>query len=249
MADEIILHQFPFSTFNEKARWALDHKGISHRRRNLLPGPHMPIMRRMTGQSKTPVLQIGEKIICGSAQIIETLDDLFPDKPLLPGNADDRKKALEIEAWFDEDIGPRLRRAVLGKMIDEGVYMARMFSAPHNRIVRALYCATFPFAKGLIKKGNGIDSEASIEDGVIAINEALDFVSRNEGPFLAGPAFSVADVAACSHLAAALNPPDSDMTRPEPTPPNFAKWIETNRARAGADWVLSMYRDHRPKKR
>src|SRR6267143_212223 len=35
------LHQFRLSHFNEKARWALDFKGVPHVRRSYLPGPHM----------------------------------------------------------------------------------------------------------------------------------------------------------------------------------------------------------------
>ena len=45
------LLQFPYSHFNEKARWALDHKRVPHQRRNLLPGPHAVQLKRLTGQS------------------------------------------------------------------------------------------------------------------------------------------------------------------------------------------------------
>jgi glutathione S-transferase len=41
------LLQFPYSNFNEKARWAFDWKGVPHRRTNLLPGPHMARVRRI----------------------------------------------------------------------------------------------------------------------------------------------------------------------------------------------------------
>ena len=35
--DRIELLQFPYSHFNEKARWALDFKGLRHVRTSLLP--------------------------------------------------------------------------------------------------------------------------------------------------------------------------------------------------------------------
>ena len=35
----VVLHQFPFSHFNERARWGLDWKRVAHRRQNHLPGP------------------------------------------------------------------------------------------------------------------------------------------------------------------------------------------------------------------
>ena len=36
----VTLHQFRYSHFNEKVRWALDFKGIAHERVSELPGPH-----------------------------------------------------------------------------------------------------------------------------------------------------------------------------------------------------------------
>jgi len=50
------LHQFPYSPFNEKVRWALAFKGLEHRRINYMPGPHMRSIRKLSGQTTTPVL-------------------------------------------------------------------------------------------------------------------------------------------------------------------------------------------------
>ncbi len=66
----IVLHQFEFSHFNDKARWALDFKGIEHRRESYLPGPHMFFIRRLSGQAQTPVLAVDNEVIPGSAAII-----------------------------------------------------------------------------------------------------------------------------------------------------------------------------------
>jgi glutathione S-transferase len=50
------LHQFPSSHFNEKARWALDYKGLEHSRLNYLPGPHMrPIKKLSLNYSLQPL--------------------------------------------------------------------------------------------------------------------------------------------------------------------------------------------------
>jgi glutathione S-transferase len=35
----ITLYQFQFSHYCEKARWALDYKGLAYAPKNLLPGP------------------------------------------------------------------------------------------------------------------------------------------------------------------------------------------------------------------
>ena len=59
------LHQFPFSHYNEKARWALDWKGVPHVRRSYLPGPHMLPVYRLSGQRSVPVLRAGTEVIPG----------------------------------------------------------------------------------------------------------------------------------------------------------------------------------------
>jgi glutathione S-transferase len=83
----VVLHQFASSHFNEKARWALDWKGIPHRRRTHLPGPHAPALQRLSGQRATPVLVIDGDVIAGSAAILAALDARFPERPLLPADA------------------------------------------------------------------------------------------------------------------------------------------------------------------
>ncbi len=69
-----ILWQFTFSHFNEKARWALDYKGIAHVRRSLLPGPHIPKVKMMTGQTTVPVMVMNGETIFDSTRIIAALD-------------------------------------------------------------------------------------------------------------------------------------------------------------------------------
>ena len=60
MKSAIVLHQFPYSHYNEKVRWALDLKRVPHRRRSVLPGPHMAQVRRLTGRTQTPVLVLDD---------------------------------------------------------------------------------------------------------------------------------------------------------------------------------------------
>ena len=74
------LLQFPYSNFNEKARWALDWKGIPHRRRNLLPGPHALAVRRIAPETTVPVLRFPDTVVQGSARIVAELDRRYPDR-------------------------------------------------------------------------------------------------------------------------------------------------------------------------
>jgi glutathione S-transferase len=68
--NDLVLHMFPASHYNEKVRWALDWEGLPHQRVSYLPGPHMPQIRLLSGQAQTPVLLTKGRTISGSARII-----------------------------------------------------------------------------------------------------------------------------------------------------------------------------------
>jgi hypothetical protein len=91
---EIVLHQFPASHFNEKARWALDWKGLPHRRASYLPGPHAPRIRRLTGQTATPVLEL-----CCAALLAPLASPAHPDMAL-PEPMPPRVRAF-LDRWRD----------------------------------------------------------------------------------------------------------------------------------------------------
>ena len=242
------LIQFRMSHYNEKARWALDFKQVPHSRRTLLPGPHRFVVKRLTGQTKTPVVRFGETAVHGSADIIDELERRFPSPPLYPEETADRTRALEIQDWLDGDIGPRIRRAALAAIVDDAGQISRTFAADRSLPVRSLYRVMLPVARGMIKKGNGLTGQASVEDGYAAAAQALDFVVSQAGDdgYLVGGRFSVADLTAAALLAPAANPPDSPMTRPTPLSAPVAAWLDRWKDHPGTAWVHRQYRRHRP---
>jgi len=48
-----------------------------------------------------------------STRIIAALEDRFPEPPLYPGDAAARQHALALEDYFDEQLGPALRAAIV----------------------------------------------------------------------------------------------------------------------------------------
>ena len=127
---EIELFQFQGSPFNEKARWALDWKGLAHERISLLPGPHVRTIQKLSGQAKTPVLRYAGQVVPGSAQIIDTLETRHPAPPLYPADASQRARALEIQREFDEEVGPAVRCAKFFEVMDPA-YVKQVFA--HHR--------------------------------------------------------------------------------------------------------------------
>src|SRR5580765_6079756 len=119
-----VLWQFRFSHFNEKARWALDWKRVPHTRSSLLPGWHFPQILWMTGQKALPALVLGGKPIADSTRIIATLETYRPDPRLYPSDEADRRRALELEDFFDEQLGPHIRRAFFHVLLPHTDYIA-----------------------------------------------------------------------------------------------------------------------------
>ena len=218
MPQDIELIHFRYSHYNEKVRWALDWKGLPHRRIAKLPGPHMPYVKRLTGQTSTPVLKLDGTHVAGSAAIIDRLEARYPQRPLYPQDSDARRRSLELQTWLDAELGPYVRRAMFSMILDEGSYVCDMFSAGRPWPQRLLYRLTFPLAKGLIKRGNGVTSQQAIDEAFGRTRAVFDELHAGIGAagYLVGDSFSVADLTAAALSAAAFNPPDSPMTRPEP---------------------------------
>ena len=242
------LWQFRYSPYNEKARWALALKGVAYAPKPVLPGPHLRTIRKLSGQTATPVLVMDGEVTANSADILARLERAFPDPPLYPADPAEIEDALGWQRRFDEALGPRMRRAVLDVMLGDLGYVAETFAGGRAWPVRAFYRAGLPLAAGLIRKGNGIAGPADAADGHRAIDEAFGLVedAAGESGYLVGGHFTVADLTAASMLATVVDPDHPDMKRPRPMPSAVHDLIAAHAARPGAEWVREIYRRHRP---
>lgn len=244
---DVVLHQFPYSHFNEKARWALTYKKVAHVRQSYLPGPHIPQIKKLTGQSQTPVLDWHGEIITGSAAIIDKLESEIAEHPLYPADYLMKQKALELQAYYDTEVGPANRTVLFSKMIDEASYMTGMFSTGKSLPTRLFYRATFPLAKGLIARGNGVTPENTARSRDITAR-AMDELARNTEAtgYLVGDTFTVADLSAAALFAPLANPTHPDMKRPEPVPDSIQSLLADYRDHPAIAWVNRQYQLHRP---
>jgi glutathione S-transferase len=241
------LLQFRHSPYNEKVRWALDFKQLPHRRSSLLPGPHAARVNRLTGRSTTPVLLADGEAIDGSARIIEWLETRQPQPPLMPERSADRAEALRIQAWFDEDLTPRIRRPVLQALLEQPAYFAAVFADGSPALRRWVYASAVPLVAPLVRKANGIRGEASLDDGHRAAQSALDYVAERcrTQPYLLGNRFGLADLTVASTLAVLIRPAASPMAAPQPVAPGFAALMQRYAGHPAAQWVHDIYLRHR----
>jgi len=242
-----LLH-FPVSHFNEKGRWALDYKRVPHVRTPLLPGPHKPRVQRVSGQGQVPVLRDGATVVAGSSRIIAHLETTVPSPPLYPADPAVRRRALEIERWFDDEIGPAVRLALFHDLFEgDPGWFAAMFTDGRPLATRLAYRAALPVVRRVVTREYGITAETA-RAARATTRAGLDFVAREAGPdgYLAGDRFSVADLAAAALLTPAVDFPDGHPY-PYPTPisPVVRRWWAEWSTHAGAEWVRRTYARHR----
>jgi glutathione S-transferase len=247
MVPYVILHQFAYSHFNEKVRWALDYKGVPHTRETYLPGPHIPAIRRMSGQPQTPVLQIDDRYVAGSAHIIDALELAYPAPALYPADEDARREALALQQEFDLVVGPAVRTVLFSELIKHAGYLCDMFAGAKSLPKRMAYRATFPLARPLIARGNGVNDENNVANAFEITARTLDRVAEqsSQSGYLTAGTFSIADLAAAALLAPIANVQHPDMRRPQPMPSSVAALVARYATHPAIEWVNRVYNQHR----
>jgi glutathione S-transferase len=241
--DELpVLWQYSFSNYNEKARWALDFKGMPHHRRSLLPGsPRAMAFSR--GQGTLPVVDLDGTRIVDSTRIIEALEARQPEPALYPADPDERRRALELEDFFDEHAGHDMRRVGFWEGRDQPALMSAFLATGHGAAARVQQRAIFPVAWRYVVNRYGFDQD-SYERSKEALVGALDRIEseRAGGDYLVGEGFTVADLTAAALLYPLVWPPEfqyelPDMPRPEA--------LESVGDHPALGWISGTWRRHR----
>ena len=246
---DLTLWHLKVSNYNEKARWALDFKGLRHRRRALPAGVHGKVARRLTDDavSTFPVLVVDDRAIGDSTEIIAELEQLHPVPSLYPSEAGGRRRALDHEEYFDEEFGPHVRRLVLHSALpDPGLFLA-MFAPDiprHRRLVARL-------GFGAIRRGVvrdfGLDDDAAIAAGYAKIAEVGRMLAdeTRDGPYLVGEQFTVADLTLAALVSPAVAPEQYPYPQPQRTHPGFARLRRALDESGIGAWTRTMYARHR----
>jgi glutathione S-transferase len=240
----LTLYQFTFSYFCEKARWALDYKGLPYTPRNLLPGPHRRVVLRLARKPTVPLLIDDGAIIQGSTEIIDHLDSKYPEHPLTPADRSQAKESREWEAYLDEKIGVPLRLWGYYHLLpDRRLALKRMLrGAPWH--ARIYYPLIFPKVRERMSRYLHIDAESArqAEQRVVTALERLDDAIASR-PYLVGGQFTRADLTACSLLALLRAPQGADAAKD--LPEAIVRFASAHGSRPCAQWVLRTYAEHR----
>jgi glutathione S-transferase len=249
MSDAPVLHHLKVSNYNEKARWALDYKGVPHVRRASIPGRHRKLARELSGGTTFPVLVTGGTAIGDSTRIIEALEERYPEPPLYPADPGERRRALELEEFFDEELGPYTRMLLIHHILPDARLFLGVFVPDAAGPRLALARVQFPLLRPRIAKGFGTNDPRNVSNAFEKLRAAGERFQAELQPngYLVGDRFTVADLTAASLVAPVAAPEGFPYPQPQRDHPLAAPVRDVLAESGLLAWTREMYARERRK--
>lgn len=194
------LFHLSYSPWSEKARWALDHHGIEHRRIEHVPMIGEPLLRlvarRPFRRVTVPLLLDGADVLVDSWTIARRVDEIGGGPALIPAEHLD---AIGLwNARIDAAMGAARARLTVRALNDDGMLAESLppfFVGPTRRMAVPLarQGARFILGKYHDRQPDLDAAETLLTATLIALDEAI-----GDGPMLG--TFTFADIAACALL-------------------------------------------------
>lgn len=102
------------------AEAALRVKRIEYDRVDLIPVVHKLVVRARFDGNTVPALVLDGERLLGSRTILERIDELVPEPPLLPREPELRAKVHDAEEWGDKVLQPLARRVAWAGLRRDG---------------------------------------------------------------------------------------------------------------------------------
>ena len=244
-----ILYVFSISHYCEKARWALDYLGVEYQQKALAPGLHLQTTKKLgLSKSSVPILAIADKVIQGSADIInwaEQTASASQAERSLPSND---SEIQSIEKRLDDVLGVHVRRQFYSEAIlhyphtvkpifNEGLSMLDKlkFSLIWSKVTKTMV------TRMDLGPQQRLESKAIVDTELDWLNSLL----ADGREYLAGDSFSRADLTAASLLAPLVVPPEHPLKAPIILPPLLQQDVQQWEQGKILNWVRKMYAEHR----
>jgi glutathione S-transferase len=203
------------SHYCERARWALQHRGIDFEEVALAPGPHVFKARRLSGKTSLPLLQTDEGVIAGSANIVDWAG-------LAGGD-------LEVERRVADTLGVHCRRMVYSGLLNETPDQAVELLFAGVGSGRLLGRLLWPLTRRLMVSSmrTQVEHIPAIEN--IIRDELAWLEARLNGKrYFMSDAFTRTDLTVASLLSLLVLPPGCAMYAKVQVPPvlreRFGRW-------------------------
>ena len=96
----------------------MDHKGVDYELKELVAGTQRQLRLRGFPGGTVPALVWDGRRVQTNIEIARFLDEVQPDPPLFPADADRRATVEEVERWVDDELQMDTRRLVLAGALD-----------------------------------------------------------------------------------------------------------------------------------
>jgi glutathione S-transferase len=221
-------------------RWALDYKGIPFTPRNLLPGGHLRVTKKLAPRSCVPIIVDGANVIQDSTAIISYLDEHYPHRSLTPQQR--AKESIEWEEYLDEEVGITLRLLFYYHVLPDRQRALRFLleGAPwYGPVVLTLI---FPILRCAMRRNLNISAVSArrSEERFLSAAQRLDNALQDR-QFLVGEHFSRADLTACALLWPFFRPNESDAQASVFLPPEIMALRAKHKSRRYFSWVAEIY--------
>jgi glutathione S-transferase len=169
------LYHLWLSPVCRKVRIVLHEKGLEFELRTENLWQRRPEFLALNPAGDVPVMVEDDGfVLSDSGAICEYLEEIAPDPPLIPGTAAERAEVRRLVAWFDRKFSAEVSENLVGEKI-----MKR-------------------FLRG------GAPNSSAIRAGKENVHYHLNYIGwlTDRRTWLAGPTYSLADIAAAAHISA-----------------------------------------------
>lgn len=196
-----VLYAIPASHPCAVAEKALQLKGVSYRRVELLPVAHRLPQRARFGSPSVPGLEFADGArVSGSRAIVRALEQRVPSPPLLPSAPAARARVELAEEWGDQVLQPLTRRVIWAALRRIPAAIESYTTGAELPVPDALARLSAPLVARLAQAANGA-RDASVRADLIGLPTQL---ARVDGWIadgtLGGAALSAADLQVASSL-------------------------------------------------
>jgi glutathione S-transferase len=242
----MVLYQFIISHFCEKARWALDHKQVAYRQRSLVPGLHIPVIKRLTGHTTVPVLVDGGLVVRGSGAIIDHLDAVRPARPLTPSDTATAARVRARELDLDRRLGETIRQIAYFHLLGEGDLVQQMWAQEITGWQRWVLPVVFPVARRVVGRMYELEAQSVRAAEVVFAEAMAELDAQYEADlWLQGGCFGRLDLTVAALLAPLVEPPGHRVAWPAQRPAAWAAWCAQFDQSPTVRRVRDLYAQHR----
>ncbi len=199
------------------------------------------------GDGTLPVLDLDGRRIVDSTAIIAALEQRQAEPAIYPADADQRRRALELEEFFDENAGHDMRRVGFWEARQNLGFTLDFMTTDQPKVKRAVGRAGirvgFPGVWRYMSSRYAFNEEA-VKRSRVTIVEALDRIEAERAgeDYLVGDGFTVADLTAAALLYPLVWPREYQYQLPDP--PRW-EFLEPFRDHPALGWITETWRRHR----